>query len=164
METKYHDIASLLRTTYDVQRFLEIVDTLIERMYMQERISPDVLGSLFGKPIGSKIAELLTQQQIDLADTGAVKDFFENMLAYLKKARIVQITLAVTPDEALLGNIHTWLMSLTAGETVFIDLKIDPKIRGGLQLAYEGRYWDMSLNTQMDHFFKTQTYGFSKVA
>ncbi len=140
------DMASFLsfvKTRYDLQVLLREIDMLSSSLYMADN---NAYENVLSKDVRSDVASAFR----------AAKQKQSNFVGFLKALRQVlldlpevDITVAVDLPESDLGEIYEWYVT-NLRKNAILNFKKDATLIGGAQIAYKGKYHELSLKKELD--------------
>ncbi|MCR4325176.1 MAG: F0F1 ATP synthase subunit delta [Candidatus Curtissbacteria bacterium] len=104
-----------------------------------------------------KLDSMNTKQEVEdfmrvLSDQGTSRSKTSERLSELKKylagRTIVSLTLGFEPDEKFMSEVKKWL-DREMGENILIDLSVNRKIIGGVQIIANDHFRDFSLSSRL---------------
>ena len=149
---------SVIRTTYEKSIVMNDVQSLLNHLYDTEKVTA---LQLLKEHVGEFSYEYLTNS---LASKGityininpiSIKTYLEDIQHELANLNEVRMTLAISPDDELLNNIHQWLLKNVA-PNVIINLRIDRSILGGAIVSINGHYHNGSINKKLATYFSNK--------
>lgn len=153
----YSDIFSEIFTSQEAQDYIDSLDILLNSFYevnaatFDERIAKQFSGITKKNLLAS-----LEKHKVALTDTEGLKHFFTELEESLKKIQMIDLTLSVEPEAALIASMSRFFREVTGDSTLLLTIKINPHILGGAQVVWKGKYWDISLIKQIDTFFENR--------
>lgn len=69
----------------------------------------------------------------------------------LLAAKILDLTIAVEPEEEFISKIYSWF-SKNGFDNFLLDIHVEPKIHGGVQISFNGKYVDLSFNKKVAEY------------
>ncbi len=99
------------------------------------------------------LKQLLTTDGVISSNTEVLHDCLCTIKSNLQALVPVKITLAFLPDDAFVSKLFSWFADKLSKECI-LDISVDPKILGGVLIAYAGLYKDLSLKTKVKNYFK----------
>ena len=88
-----------------------------------------------------------------------LKQFLLGLKEQVEKAKIADVTLGIVPDHEFIINLSNSLREALNDQTLVMSLKTDATIIGGIELIWSGRYWNLSLEKQIDLWFANKKRG-----
>jgi F0F1-type ATP synthase delta subunit len=150
----HYDIFKTVRTLEERVRFLNAIDALLMHLYENRPLDTKTVTDSFGPATSALLLQCLHLQNIELTDTGKMKEFLNELKEYAEGAEILRATLAVAADDGVKDVLGSWLQATFPDKPVIMEVTLDPSIVAGLQVAYKGRYWDFSLEKQVTQIFE----------
>ena len=92
--------------------------------------------------LGHELAHLIIEDWPE-ADN-QVEDYLKAKILTLEKLSKVELVMAFRPAPKTLAKIANWLKD-EVGDAAIIKVKFDPRLLGGAQIIYQGKYQDQSL-------------------
>lgn len=147
-------VPEYIRTSEEAALLDEELAELEKKLYTSSVIS---LEKLLGDARASTSA-LLTQSL--KGETAPTRDVLlktiNSLQEQLTSLPVVQITIAREPSNNTIDIIAAWFAS-NVGE-LLLTIFVNPKLIAGIQIAFKGRYKDLSLVTKIDEFLKKSLY------
>lgn len=150
----YYDIFKSIRTVSERVNFLDGVEKILQFTYHSDAFTSEALVHSVGQMWAIPIEQVLREAGIALADKNAMKDFFTGLTEYAKHVEIVHATVALPEDESIRAILGAWLETCFPDKPAIVDIAVDPHIVGGVQIDYQGHYWDYSLKNQVTRVFR----------
>jgi F0F1-type ATP synthase delta subunit len=139
-------IAELL-TRSEVMSFLAEIEGMKEAVYKTgEKSLEQVLRSGVGaKSAGVVLAQL--EKSGKLANQEYADKFLGEVVDRLKLMPVVKLELAIDPTREFLTKVRDRITEYI-GQQVAVDYQIEPKLMAGMRVAYEGKYFEASLEAK----------------
>lgn len=138
------DILRTIQTRQDVNRLVGEVEVLKTSLF---KIGQGNWDEIIGSQVSATTAQVLKgvgemDRELVLSELGEC----------LKTVSSLKLTVAFTPSSGGLGELGAWVKA-NLGESVVLDVAIDPKILGGAVIEYGGRYIDKTLSEALNTYF-----------
>lgn len=154
----YSDIFNLIRTKDTALEISEDIDIILSAMYkMNGKTLIELIENQFPKKIGMVLIAAMEKNNTGRTDLNAYREFFSGLQEAIKQAKIVDLTLSIEPDYQLINTISDYLRDAFSENNALISIRIDPKTVGGIELIWKGRYWNFTLEKQIDEWFKNNS-------
>ncbi len=151
----YSDIFTILHTKEEAGEFCGRIDDFVSTLYA---VNQESLNGLIQKHFDQKMVDMVLHilqiNKLDLNNRSLLKEFFQSMRDSIKSARIADIRLAIVPDSNLVADLSTALREMFSDVRLLLAIKTDSQMMGGLELIWNGKYWNFSLEKEIDEWFK----------
>jgi F0F1-type ATP synthase delta subunit len=149
-------LSSYLKTTTDTRELQHTLERLSDGLYRIDTSVEESLRRALPYEQALIINKLAAQNGTNMDDKPKVQEFFIKLSEQIQALPVVQITLAVRPNAALVTLIHDWFYR-TYHKFIILDIVINPKIMAGSIVSANGKYYDYSLGKQTNQIMgKTQ--------
>lgn len=141
---------SILENIYTKKQadvFVQHIDTLISSLYSKGR-TINKIQSEFPLEQSEQIIAVMRKEKIAINNNDACQQFFELLREKVLSIETIDLTIAFDPTLAQVQKIAHWINS-NANQKLFINIIVNPKIIGGLQIGFNGMYKDKSLKTRI---------------
>ena len=135
----YSEITNLILTKYDLDKINSELDLLEASFYETKDKS---FESVLKNSISDGLAALISD-----------KDSIKKIRDYVQQIKCAELTLAIDPSQQLVEKLSNWFYQ-NLHQKIALDIKVDPKIIGGIELSLNGKYYDGSLKGKLDKILK----------
>lgn len=143
----YSDILSLVKTTGDRDILLSEIEALRAVKFEPK----DSIEKVLARDVRMSVAALF-RQKVQLPDFDT---YLDGLVQALNTLTEVKLTVAREPSSESINAIYLWLAK-NLGESFIISLSLDPEILGGAIVAVKGKYYDGSLNRELNQVFSSE--------
>ena len=149
----YSDLIKSIRTVEESNELSSEIDTLLEALFKTQGKSFEIALEKIGIKTSQILKAIFLKNNLDLGNLEFVKDFLEKLKAELTKLKIIKLTIAFEPSFQTVEHIYNWVE--TNLETGFIlDLSWDETIIGGISIAFNGKYQELTLRKTLETFLQ----------
>lgn len=134
--TGVNTYADLLERIDDISRIIQLVYE-VGGAPLTTRISGKV-----SSPVLAVVQKMVNDKVLPVIP-GAIEDYFQSVLTYLRQIPKVQLTLAFEPSEAFIKRINSWVVE-NLGRMVLPNISVKKEIIAGVIIEYNGKYKDYS--------------------
>lgn len=150
MEEKiFEEFANEILTVEDLAFLLDEI-SILENLIFQ---NPDLPLSQKSKGKISKklliLVEKLEKEEFFYQKPEKEKEFLENLKNYLLKIPRIKIEIAFEPEREFIREIANFFEKFLKRKIV-LDIKVNPKIVGGIVFELEGKIFDFSLAKEIE--------------
>ncbi|MEK7526183.1 MAG: F0F1 ATP synthase subunit delta [Patescibacteria group bacterium] len=139
----FSNIVSQIQSRDDQNLLLDELSALKNSLFqIKQNTFDQVLTTKVRQKISAELEKILTAS----SDRAGLLDQLTKQVQDLKT---LDLTLSFEPTVETRQKIFTWVKT-NMGEGVVINLKFDPTIIGGAQIAFNGKYVDLSLKKIID--------------
>lgn len=153
----YSDIFKYIRTREQAKEFYEGVEAISDLSFVIDNGNVNVLKKTFPIDIAEAIYQIVHISNINEKDPMHLKQFLLGLKEEVEKAKIADVTLGIVPDHEFIINLSNSLREALNDKTLVMSLKTDATIIGGIELIWSGRYWNLSLEKQIDLWFANKS-------
>jgi F0F1-type ATP synthase delta subunit len=82
-----------------------------------------------------------------------VSELLNDLKGSLLKKERVRVSLGFEPGTPLIDEMYDKVSSFV-GDSFVLDVEVRPELLGGLQIAYKGKFLDLSLRSKLENYFK----------
>ncbi len=136
------DVTSVVQTRAQLELLAKESDILIDSLY---RSGDQDFDHQLKSEVRISTAIMIGQIKGTQSD---MKQLLEDLKQSLAKIEYFEITLAYEPSQKSLNKMITWIRENINSQAV-LDIAYDASLLGGAQLAYKGKYVDLSLKKMM---------------
>lgn len=136
-----------LHTKKQADQFVQNIDSFISSLYRKGR-NTNKLQSVFSLEQSEQILDVMEKQKISINDNDKCQQFFESLMEIVSKINTVELTIAFDPKLSQVQKIANWINN-NSKQKLFLNIIVDPKIIGGVQIGLNGMYKDKSLKTKI---------------
>ncbi len=142
------ELLDLVKTTEDRRIMMTIADRVLSNSFTSKGdISAETAAE---STMAQEVTKLLEDKGVGLKNA---KDL-EKEIGLIKKKvdalEIVKLTLAFDPDPKFVDMLAGWFR-MNVGETILLDINVEPSILGGVCTVWRGYYKDLSLPQMMSN-------------
>lgn len=154
----YSDIFTILHTKEEAGELCGRIDDFVSMLYSvnQESVT-GLIEKHFDQRMVDLVLHILQINKLDLNNRSLLKEFFQSMRDSIKSARIADIRIAIVPDSSLIVDLSTTLREMFSDTRLLLAIKTDSQMMGGLELIWNGKYWNFSLEKEIDEWFKQES-------
>lgn len=148
----YSNILQSAKTVSQREMLISEIDRLITSLFKTNE--EDFNKAL--SAIRTETAQLIRDEFLNKNNPSreGIKNFLSEQKAKLEKLRKIQLTIAISLSERLIGRIYDWIIK-NIGDGYILDIEVNESILGGAAITFEGRYIDLSLKKSLDEVFST---------
>lgn len=128
----------LARTKEEEEVLLEELSEIYESLY---RTVPGTTQQVLDQKVRRQVAGLIKERLNE--------KFLKDLMEKIKSRRKLILTLAIDPSEDIISEVYEWA-SKNISEDMVLDINIDKSILGGVQISYQGKYFDYTLKKTID--------------
>lgn len=151
----YFDLAVLIKTKQDAADLVAILTELITSVYTLKENIDDVFDRFFAYEEKKNFTTILHKNKIDLANPGALKEFFIFLKEYIENLPVATVYIAFTPHKETVETLSEWFF-VSLKRHVLLDLHVDKSIIGGAVVSFKGLYKDFSLRKSIQAQFAVE--------
>lgn len=141
-DQRYSKVLDLIQTREDFNLLNQELDLVEETQF---EVKPRDISGMIRKSTSYVLTEFL--------QTEDKKKVIDELRKELLKVKFMEITTSYQPSIKNINDISL-LINQDQPQKVAIDIKLDPMILGGAQIAYEGRFFDGSLSSKLENILK----------
>lgn len=148
MENYFLKIANFLTTKEDLEKFLDELDFVISQIFKNPEIS---LSQKTKGKIQDWFFESIKEweeKEFKGKTENELQIFFSEIKEKILKLPQVKVSLAFCPNREFLKNLSLWFEK-NFSQKFILDLKVDPKILGGIVFEISGKVFDFSLKRKI---------------
>lgn len=134
-------------TKKQADKLVQNIDSLIASLYSKGR-NLQKIQAVFSLEFSERIIEMMRKEKISINDNDACQKFFESLREKILNIDTIELTVAFDLALAQVQKIAHWINN-NSERKLFLDIKVNPKIIGGLQIGLNGMYKDKSLKTKI---------------
>lgn len=149
----YDALFKLILTTSQLHECINALEHAIDASFDRNKDTMNVLDSYMPYNITNAILDLAETEHVNLRDSSESSTFLKKIHEALKKAYVVDITLAFHPTYDQLRKIVAWWRS-EVDPRVVLNLKVDPKLIAGAMIGYDGTISDLSMKQDLSSFLQ----------
>lgn len=142
----YSDLIATIKTVQDADQMISDINTL-KILFATPRATASI--SVTSAKI---IAEIISKNNIDVKDRGTYLAFLENLIALIRKLKIIKLVLAFDPTQKTIKKIHKFI-SDKIGTGYILDIEVSESILGGTIIIFNGKYNDFTLKKSLEETF-----------
>ncbi len=130
-----------IKTYEDLKELLGELDVVLLEVSGKLEVNlADILQSHAPK-FGKTLADFLQSQQAMTRQTAISS--LERLKTQLDKAKVLELTVSVTPTSSMVSAVHSWALKNIA-DNVVVSFNKNPSIVAGAVVSYNGKYGDFS--------------------
>lgn len=137
----YSDILSTIRTTEEAREFEEEIALLLQSQF---KVGKQRFASILSTEVRATTSSIIAKLPVS-----GRKQFLEDLHKKLQERKVLRLTLAFEPSEAIIEAISAWVRE-NLGQEWVLSLSCDPSIVGGCVIEKEGKYMDYSVRRKLD--------------
>lgn len=137
----YSDILNTIRTAEDRDRLIDEIARLENAIY-EPKLD---FNSVLSKEVRAKTAELVRSG----IGESSPEAYLQGLSKELVNIPTVKISLSFEPSEETIGVLLAWVRK-NVGEGIIIEFGLEPQMIGGAKVAFGGKYYDGSIEKQLD--------------
>jgi F0F1-type ATP synthase delta subunit len=137
-------LLSTLVTHTDAKRFIESLDEAIANTFTTKETLELLFSRLFSHDQKTVLLELMASAGVTQKEAIAVEKLLMGIRATVAKVPVLEMTVAVEPSERGLFRIKEWIDTHSFTK-VFLEIKVNPRIIGGVRIAFNGKYSDYTV-------------------
>lgn len=138
------ELLATIITHTDAKRFLEGLDEAIANSFTTKETVEELFSRLFTHEQKEVLVEIVSSAGVTIQDGSKLHKLLEGIRTVITKIPVMEITVAVEPTERALTHIKEWLDTHSSTK-VFLEVKVNPRIIGGLRIAFNGKYHDYTV-------------------
>ncbi len=154
----YFDIFTILHTKEEAGEFCDRIDDFVSTLYA---VNQESVTGLIQKHFDQRMVDVLLQilqiSKLDLNNRSLLKEFLQSMKDSIKSAKIADIRIAIVPDLSMIVELSSTLREMFSDSKLLLAIKTDSQMMGGLELIWNGKYWNFSLEKEIDEWFKQKS-------
>lgn len=128
------DILELVKTKNKSVDLINVLDEMLKLTYSKK----------FDK-------ELLKELPLEFSEDEDLSMQLKKAKEELLSAKVMDLTLYFEPDEAFIKKLYEWFKN-NGFENFLLNINIDTKICGGLEISYNGKYVDLSIKKKVAEY------------
>lgn len=144
LDTLNKTLLSTMVTSTDAKGFIESIDQAIASIFSTKSTFEEMFAELFPHTQKLVLLDLVTEAGLTRENATGLQKLFEGIRDTVSAVPVMEMTVAVEPSERSLYRIKEWIDSHSTTK-VFLDIKVNPRIIGGVRIAYNGKYHDYSV-------------------
>lgn len=131
------------------KRILKIKsDVYTVKFKFEEKLKNEVYFNEF-----SGLIKLAEKMEVNISNKAEINDFLIYIVDLLDGLEVVEIELAVLPQQIILESIIDWF-EINLKKRIILNININPELIGGVVLKLEGRSLDYSLKRNIEELMK----------
>lgn len=139
-----------LRTTEDATLLTNEMESILQAIYKSsDQTISDVLKKVIRASTLSMLTTTINAQGSEKLDQQEVKKYADGLIAEIKKAKLLKLSLAFSPTDETLDLLHAWTKHASK-ELILLNITTNTHILGGVIVSYEGYYQDISLESKLE--------------
>ena len=146
-------INNKLQTLDDLSNLNLDINTIIQDLYTTKKLD-DALSTEINITSGEILHEAIAIEEINVDNFQIVKSFLEEIQTKLSSISILSLTTATSLDGQSLSKLSRKVKELI-GLNIVLEITTNPKILGGAEIAYKGKYKNYTLDHQLNEILKT---------
>jgi F0F1-type ATP synthase delta subunit len=150
----YSDILKSVFTTEEASALVDAAENTIAALFHNAVNIEELIKTMFDDSIANRILELLKTNNIVSIDS--LKDFLNGLQKVVTDGKIMNVTIAVIPNHAIITLIGSWVRDQFPDQPIFLKLEYDPAIISGVIVTFEGKYVNKSLRKEIDAWFEAK--------
>lgn len=107
------------------------------------------LSENFGMQKKDMFIKIFRENNINTEKIGEVKSFLTTMQETISKLPVLDMIIAIEPNEKTLQTIADWY-TMTTKKQILLNITTDPLLIAGAKINFKGRYLDASLKPTFD--------------
>lgn len=148
----YSDILREIKTLDSAQELISDIDILMSSQFSAKPHAFEESLRKVSAYTSQAVTELLAKNSIDFNDKSAIKEFLNNLKDKVQKLKILKLSLAFMPSESMIDTLFSWV-SKNLAQGIVLDIEEDKTIIGGANIAFEGKYKDLSVRKTLEQTF-----------
>lgn len=154
-----NDILSLLHTKQEADNLTAGIDSLLSSLYKKDVDVKMLISKTIPASVSGSILDDLAKQNVALQNLEIIQTYFEDLKTKTESLKIFSLTIPFQPTYSFVKTLHQWVIeNLPAdrqgvGQGIVLNLQIDPTLRAGSIVEYEGIYRDYSIKKQLEEVF-----------
>ncbi len=133
-----------LITHTDAKRFLESIDEAIANAFSTKETLEQLFARLFSHDQKAVLLELIGTAGVTQQRAAELQKLLDGIRKTVSEIPIMELTVAVEPSELALARIKEWIDTHSHTKVV-LEIKVNPRIIGGVRIAFNGRYHDYTV-------------------
>jgi len=146
--SKYKEIIDGIYTVAQKNTFVNAIQHAIDASFDQNKEVQFVLDSYIPYFQSDQILSLAQSFRVDLRDQQAATAFYKELLGVLSQLKIVDLTLAYTPNYDQISKIIAWWQT-EVDPYIILNLKFDRDLIAGAIVGFDGQSKNVSLREHM---------------
>ncbi len=146
--SKYKEIIDGIYTVAQKNTFVNAIQHAIDASFDQNKEVQFVLDSYIPYFQSDQILSLAQSFRVDLRDQQAATAFYKELLGVLSQLKIVDLTLAYTPNYDQISKIIAWWRT-EVDPYIILNLKFDRDLIAGAIVGFDGQSKNVSLREHM---------------
>jgi hypothetical protein len=147
------NLSDFITTKAQAVDFSDRLSKISDNIYKTDFNLEQSLQEEFGSEKKDKLMSLLRNNDVPVGTNTALEDFFIKIEETVKDLPIVNLTLAIEPDEAYLKKIADWFV-INLNKQVLIEVEVDEGIIGGAMIGFEGKQFNASVKPYFEKTYK----------
>lgn len=143
-DTLNQTLLATLITHTDAKRFIESMDEAIANTFSTKESLEELFSRLFSHDQKSVLLELIATAGVTQKQAIAVEKLLHGIRDTVARVPVLEMTVAVEPSEQGLLRIKEWIDTHSFTK-VFLEIKVNPRIIGGVRIAFNGKYHDYTV-------------------
>lgn len=145
----YSDLIAAIKTVQDADQMISDINTLKILFAI-----PSATTSI-GTTSAKIIAEIISKNNIDVKDREIYLAFLKNLIALIRKLKIIKLVLAFDPTQKTINKIHKFI-SDKIGIGYILETEVSEGILGGAIIIINGKHNDFTLKKTIENTFETK--------
>lgn len=125
------DILTTLKTKSNSVLALNTLETALQDTYKKTKSKVDLKG------LGIKVST--KDSLVEVINTN---------ITHIKNADVLDITSSIPLEDSFVDKLYTWF-SANGAKNFLFNISVDGSICGGLTVAHQGKYYDLSLKKKV---------------
>ncbi len=152
----YSDILGDIKTVGELEDFVLEIDIILGNLYKRsDKTTDEIFDKKVRKSTAIRIKKLIEKNGINTSDYPAAEKLLFGLKDYLKKCKVLKMSLAIEPTEEIVDHIFNWVLE-NIGDGIVLDIDKDESILGGAIISFGGLYKDFSLRRNLEEIFQTK--------
>lgn len=150
----YFDILKQIKTLDRAQELINEIDILMSSLF---KAKPHAFEESL-REVSAYTSQAVTtglKNKIEFNDKSAIKEFLNSLKGKIQKLKILKLSLAFIPSESMIDTLFSWV-SKNLAKGVVLDIEEDKTIIGGANIAFEGKYKDLSVRKTLEEIFENK--------
>lgn len=147
------ELSGAIKTVRQAEDFCAEISFILNNLYNVGNTSIDqILTKHSSKATAGIIKKILINNKVLPTDFSNAEKILNALIDQVKRMKIIKLTLAIDPNDELVGKISAWVNENMEKNTL-LDISRDESILGGAILSIDGVYKDFSLKKKLSDIF-----------
>jgi len=146
-ENKYLPILEILYTKKQADKLNTQIEEFIASLYKNEK-NMQRIQKIFSYEFTEALLDAIKNEKISLNNHEKLRTYLTNIREEISQIPVIDLTIAIDPTHQQIKKIGSWITA-NSKEKYLLNIHVNPKIIGGIQIGIKGTFKDKSLRKQL---------------